>query len=66
MSVPRVNLDHDFCLILAGFGQSEQAFLETDPGEATFERAVADIIEGQVDHVLASFNSTRLKDRRAM
>jgi hypothetical protein len=51
--VSRVNLDHDFCLVLADFGQNGQAFLETDPGDATFERAVTDIIDGQVDHVLA-------------
>ena len=53
MTVPRVDLDHDFCLVLADFGKSGKAFLEADPGDAIFERAVTDIIEGQVDHVLA-------------
>jgi hypothetical protein len=46
-------LDRDFCIVLADFGQGGQAFLETEPRDATFERAVADIIEGQVDRVVA-------------
>ena len=63
--MPRVSLDHDFCLILAGFGQSEQAFLETDPGDATFERAVTDIIGGDVDRVIAvvEFNPAEGRSR---
>jgi hypothetical protein len=58
--VSPVNLDQDFCLILADFGRNGAAFLETQPSDATFDRAVTDIIQGQVDRVLAvvQFNPT--------
>ena len=65
MTVPRVNLDYDFCLVLADFGRNGKAFLETDPSEATFERAVTDIIEGQVAQILAvvQFNPAEGRSR---
>jgi hypothetical protein len=53
MIVPSVNLDQDFCSILASFDRNGSAFLETAPADATFDRAVKDIIDGQVESVVA-------------
>jgi hypothetical protein len=49
----RVRLDQNFCLILADFGADGRAFLGTDEGDATFERAVRDIVERDVEDVVA-------------
>jgi hypothetical protein len=49
----RVRLDQDFCLILADFGADGRAFLGTDEGDATFARAVRDIVERDVEDVVA-------------
>ena len=49
----RVRLDQNFCLILADFGAEGRAFLGTDEGDATFERAVRDIVERDVEDVVA-------------
>jgi hypothetical protein len=58
--VTRVILDQDFCLVLADFGLQGRAFLETNPSDATFDRAVRDIVDGNVENVVAviQFNPT--------